>query len=165
MNDLIKSIYDATIDVIIKDFEQDERDEVISAYRDYLVDMYSDFKKSDGTRKFLIMVETNRWSKMNKIDKQRFLLRDAALDTIESISSLAFESAKARLDGEHVNLTKEQADDYIKKMKESFAKIRPFNSNVAQMSLSESSVDFAYACNLTDDMSFRISHIFRTKQR
>ena len=162
MNDLEQAIYDNLINIILKDFNENEIEEVKEGYKNYLISVYRDLYDLDNNKeklkKHFIKTEIMRWEDKSKNLKQRSLLKDEYFAKLYDISQMAYKYANYRKTGQinEINITKEQADQYIYLMNEYLEKVRDFNKEVAIEYLSEGSTDFYYALGLIEEKSFRL---------
>ena len=158
MEDFIKYLFDSTIDVVLKDFSNDEIDEVKKNYLEYLKLHYKgtiDEDQIEKAKQVFPGIEINNFKNLKKEEKQRLLLEDEALERLEYFSHYANTYALYRMDNDKCAISEEQANNYLVQMGKEFKKVRSFNKHIAENLLSESIVDFQYAAGLTNNMSLR----------
>ena len=166
----IISIYNNTINYVIKDIKPEEYQEISQSYLEYLFRIYENYKPISKKPKDLVKIftnfETSKWSSLLPEDKESELLKDDAYENIQKISSLAFQLAEKKLIclKEGVDLLPEVTEDFIKEqiqqMESLLPKVRSFNKLHAEILLSETSLDFYYANGRDDISSFRIGHLY-----
>lgn len=162
MNDLEQAIYESLINIVLKDFNDSEVEEIKEEYKNYLISVYRDLYNLDNDKeklkKSFIRTEIMRWKGKSKNYKQRSLLKDEYFAKLVDISQMAYKYATYRKTGkvDQVDITKNQADKYIYLMNEYLEKVRDFNKTEAIQLLSEGSTDFYYALGLIEEKSFRL---------
>lgn len=170
MENFINSLYLNNIEIVLKDFTNEEYEDIKKAYYSYLTDSYSDIiKKSNKSIDEMIRifseVERKDWEKESKESKQRILLKDQAFENLGYLSDNALKHAMERLKCEIKNIdynpkiTKEQAYNYIKMMEEEASKVKAYNFNIAKTYLSEGTVDYLYASGISDNYSLRVGRM------
>ena len=80
MNDLEQAIYESLINIVLKDFNDSEVEEIKEEYKNYLISVYRDLYNLDNDKeklkKSFIRTEIMRWKGKSKNYKQRSLLKD-----------------------------------------------------------------------------------------
>ena len=158
MEDFINYMYDNTIEFILKDFNNEEINEIKEGYLKYLKLHYEDTidgKQLDKAKKVFPNIEISNFKNLKKEEKKRLLLDDNALEKIKYFSHYANTYAQYRMDNDKCIISEEQANNFIVQMGNECKKVRSFNKSLAENLLSESIVDFQYAAGLTDNMSLR----------
>ncbi len=169
MNELlINGIYNNCLETFLTGIDSN-REELSVAYKKYLVEMYAEtIDETDDINQTIAIfssIEKKRWSSKSVNEKISMVVNDDALNRLREISSIAQKHAERKLGhllhGSNYipTLSEEEKDRYVKEMVELSSKVLPQNQNIATMLLSEGSIDFDYATNLTDDMSLRVSHL------
>ena len=160
MKELIDELFNSNIDIILKDFNEDEIDEVKNGYLIYLNNQYLEIDEDevdlDELLKLFIEVEQKNWANKSKQEKQILLLKDSALDKLKYMSGNAQDYAIQRLNNDNLNITKEQADTLINQIKEQEKLVRDFNISSAKKLVSEGILDLLYAAKLTNNTSLRV---------
>ena len=161
---VINKIYDNMIKIILTDVETEYHEAFCQKYLETLKNRYSDIEVEtenvDELYQMLYQVEYDEWQSMSSSMKKHIFMNDVALNNIIDISSIAFKCAKNRLDN-NVSISKQEAEQYILKLKELYNSVQDFNKQLAMWYISEANVDFDYASNQTVYMSTRISHLKR----
>ena len=169
MYNYLEQIFNNTKDIILKDFDVVEQQEVIDGYKKYLdvhyKETFDEIDEKEEAVKIFSDVEKNNWINSKKDEKQRLLIEDKVLDKVRNLSALAQKYAVNRLECELNNqeyvstISEDDVNNYINQMEELVELVRPFNVNIAKELLSEASVDFMYGANLTNNTSLRVGRM------
>ena len=169
VNRLLQKIYDKTISIVKKEFNQEEfkYDEI---YMDYLNNKYfkllSEFIAEQSEEMVYAIADTyvedeiRIWQELTKIEKMSILETDSAFDYLKFLSSVAFQEAKKCVkSGIHI----EDEDAYKSKLKEladCLDSIKEFNIQAAQELLSEAILDIEYVHKKSEMKSLRLSRYY-----
>ena len=154
MNNVIKFIYDNTINIVLKDINSEDIEEAKKGYIDYLhfhYDNKKDVNEHDRSLNIMAKVEGDSWRVIPLEDRKSLLLKDPSLDKLKFFLMSSKIYAKDRKDRSIIVINEEQVKNYIMQMHEELSKIRPFNINLAQKIVRESSDNFMYAAGLSND--------------
>ena len=169
MNNYLEQILNNTKDLILKDIDLTEKEEILNGYKKYLIihyaETFEEIEEKDAAVKVFSDVEIKNWINSSKEEKERLLIEDKSLDNLRYLSSVAQKYAISRLTKEMnqeeyiPEISEEKANELIIQMESESKLVRPFNQNIASTLLSEGTVDAMYSAKLTDNMSFRTSHL------
>lgn len=165
----LENLYNGTINTFLQGFSDTEKQELLSSYKQYIIDNYTNVLEPDDdvnkVTQLFIDIENKKWLKKTQEEKKIIVVRDQSLDHLQYLSQTAFKYAQVRLGKELTGnsfipeITEEQAKKYLKEMEECIEKIQPHNLKIARTYLSEGSIDFLYAANLTNNMSLRVGRM------
>lgn len=173
---LILEIYNKTINDILLGIEEKYKDEVCQAYLEYLKKNYLNFDLELGNKKpeeliiLFVDLEKSKWQDTNVDAKLSELLSDPALENIKYISNTGYKYAKTMLDKKFEMgvemllqpvIEEEKAQKSIEMLNTYYDQVRDFNKTIATYYVSEGTIDFQYACGITENMSLRIGRIKR----
>ena len=169
MNEIINVLYKNNIELILKDFDENDQSEIKKEYLDYLTLHYSRLVNEEYNSSDIIDVidnmEKDLWLKKKKIEKQRILLKDEKLDKMGEISNIGYENALKKLEclknniEYKNNLNKVEVELYIDNLTKLSNEVRDFNKEIADRYLSEGILDLLFAANMSENTSFRIGNI------
>ena len=160
INEMLNKIYSNIINIILKDFEEEEKILVQQEYIRILKNRYSNLNITNYEKVYekLYKLEYNEWNNLSINAKKQILLKDEVLDEIKNISSKAYENAKERLKN-NKSISKEEAEQSINKLNELLTFVKEYNKDLARWHISEGIMDLKYASLQTNNTSMRISHI------
>ena len=162
IDELVDELYKNTVDIVLDGFEGEDIEIVRKKYYENLKEQYSGLdeyiKDYDRTYARFFEFESSEWKEKTLEEKKRTFIEDVAMNRIIDISSIAFESAKARLN-ENKLLPKELAEELIDKLVASKQSVMEFNRELSEWHLSETYMDLMYSSGMTDNMSRRIGHM------
>ena len=154
MNNIIKFIYDNTIDIVLRDINKEEIEEAKKGYIDYLHFHYDNKKnvnEQDRSMNILAKIEGDTWRVMPLEDRQSLLLKDPSMERLKSFFMTSKLYAKNRKERSIIVVSDEQVKNYIMQMHNDLASIRDFNLHLAQKIVAESTDNFLYAAGLSND--------------
>ncbi len=165
MREVLDSVFNEMIDVILLDFGDDEKGIIIDGYKRYLEINYRDSVNLENislSKQVILKMEHIKWDKSDKKEKQVSLIFDENLRELGKISALAQDYANYKLMGKEdlIDLTVEEMNHKIELMEKYRDLVKPFNKEIANSYFSEAVVDFQYALGLSNNTSFRIGKIF-----
>ena len=147
INDLIEKIYINTVDAVLKDFDEKDYEFIKRKYFETLKSQYEGLEEYirdyNKTYEKFYRFERNNWLNKSIDEKKKVFFDDLSLNQIIEIASIAYESAKNRLNN-NILISKAYSEQLIDKL---------------SWYLSESIVELNYSCGNTDNTSLRISHI------
>jgi len=156
MENVIKFIYDNTIDIVLKDINRNDIEEAKKGYLHYLhfrYDNKKDVSENDRSMHILAKIEGDNWKAIPLVDRQSLLLKDPALDKLRFFLMSSKVYAKDKKE-RHINLVSDiQVKNYIMQMHNELSKIRPFNTRLAQKIIKESSDNFMFAAGIKRDLN------------
>lgn len=167
---LINEVYNKIAIMLISDVEDNYRDELLKAYKEYLISCYSqrDFEQTKLEKYInaIIELETMKWEKQPPNAKLANLLKDEALKKIQEISNQGYDYAISKLqniienDKRQLNvIEKRYADENIMQLNSLLPRVREFNRGLATSLVSEGILDFEYASSDSDITSLRIGRL------
>ena len=153
-------IYEKSKKEFIKGFNnQKEIEEILYYYKMYLEKRYNNLFKTkeeiEEKKDIILEREIKMWSHATNESKQNMLVKDEYMDKIGYLSNIAYNFAQQKAHKQEIELTEKQAKKYIDEMKSCLEKVRKFNLQLARNYLSESILDFEYACGKTECTSLR----------
>lgn len=160
---LINQIYTNVINIVIKDIDEKDKEEVSSNYLKYLYSLYSDkkFNEEDYEKVLgvLIDIEKSRWLNREKNAKLYYLKKDECFDIINEISKKSYALAIKCLNDGVATISKEEADQDIEKLRNCLDRVEEYNKDAAKELVSESMLDLEYASGMVDITSLRLGHM------
>ena len=168
---LIKKVFDRMAIMIISNVDDNYRNELLDAYKDYLIECYYDYnyaeKDNEKYVNTIIELETSKWKNEKQNAKLVLLLKDDVLEEIREISNNGYNYAINKLNSISMNnneilfeeLDKTTADKNIALLQELLPKVREFNSGLAASLVSEGILDFEYASGNSNHTSLRIGRL------
>lgn len=159
MEELIKTLYDNLINIVLTDIDVSYHEVVKVNYMNYLknqyFEAYKDFKDLNVLGQTLIRFEKLKWLDKNSDMKLNLLIEDEFLNKISVISSKAFDYANERKASGKL-IDESVAENLINEMKQYFQKVLDFNKNFAQWCISDGIVDLIYASGKSNNTSLRM---------
>lgn len=166
---LINGIYNNCINTVLENIDESLREKISLEYKKHLLNDYEDILEPDDDINMMISIctqmEIKRWQKKTADEKLSILFEDKFFNKLIEISNIGFKHAQRKIgyliSNKEYNpdISQEQADDYINKMNDLFEQVQPYNKDEATIYLSEGTLDFGYASNMTDNMSLRAARM------
>lgn len=166
---LIDGIYKNTIACLLDGVNLENQQELIIAYKTYLFDMYaSTLEPQDDINQVIniySMMENKKWKNKTLEQKLSQIIRDKNLEKLREISNVGYKHAQRKLgcilsNIEYIpQITEEDIKKYIMEMQKLRKDVQKYNDLLADMYLSEGTLDFEYAMNLTENLSMRIGRM------
>ena len=166
---LINGIYNNSINSVLKDIEETEKEILMASYKRYLVDSYADTLDEDDNIEQVIalysVMEIKKWNKKSPDEKKSLLIQDENYKKLYELSNIGYKHANRKIlllqtHQEYIpSINEEQARKYIQEMEELYEGVKDYNKKMAGIYLSEGTMDFLYATQLTDNMSLRIGRM------
>ena len=161
MVEIINSIYNNLIGIILKDVDNSYHEILKTNYLKYLNDKYYEkYKDYEDTSKILgklINFEMAKWEDKPGNTKLTYLIDDPALNKLSEISSCASQYANDRKEI-GVLLDEGVAEELIKEMENNLELVADFNKSLSSWYFSEALVELNFACGKTENTSLRMGH-------
>lgn len=169
VNRLLQKIYDSTISIIKKEFDQEEF-KYDKNYIDYLNNKYfrllSEFIAEQSEEMVCAIVdiyiedEKRIWQDLTKMEKISILETDSAFDYLKFLSSVAFQEAKKCVKSGVYIQDEEAYKSKLKELADCLDSIKDFNIQAAQELLSEAILDVEYVHKKSEMKSLRLSRYY-----
>ena len=162
---LINEVFSNVISIVLDGITDQDKDEVSKNYLKYLYEVHSDIDiNSENYAKMLSIItriETKKWTSRDMNSKLYYFKDDESFEIIDAISKKAYSLALLRCkENSDFTISKEEARKYIDILASKVKSVLDFNKAEAERLVSESVLDFEYACGNSNDItSFRIGHI------
>lgn len=166
---LINGIFEQTKDLILDGIDENDKTQFLVDYKKYLIDSYAGtLDEGDDLEKVIkiyVKMEQKKWSNVNINKKLSTIVPDEALRKLGKLSELGYKHAQKRMTHLINNmeyndkLSIDQAKSYINEMEKLSKQVKPYNVNLANNYLSEGTLDFMFASEMTNDMSLRTARM------
>lgn len=165
---LIKKVFDNVAIMIIGNVDNNYRDELLNAYKNYLIECYSEYdfdeKNIEKYINAITELEISKWKDEKQNAKLVLLLKDDILEEIRKISNIGYNYAINKLHGTSLDngenpleiLDKTTVDENIVLLRNLLPKVREFNKGLAANLVSEGILDYEYALGNSINTSLRV---------
>ena len=166
---LVNEIYNRTIDIVLNNTQDSNKQILQEGYKQYLINNYGDIKLDEEPYNNkpinelidkYVELETMDWEDELEDNKLSTFIIDDAYEQICKISNIAYDYAKLRLFEQDSNyksiISVEEATKTIENLYYLQSQLKSYNNERAEMIISESIMDLLYASGQTDNMSLRI---------
>ena len=154
MKDFIEKMYNNTINIVLRDFDDNEKQEISQNYYNYLNNIYTELLKDNDydineLYEMMLNLEKEKWSELQKQEKQVILIEDKNYKEILQISEISKNLVMDRLNYAKI-INEDEANKYINAMNELLKDVKLFNLENASILVNDAIIDFMFAANLSD---------------
>lgn len=163
MMNLVEKLYKATLDNVLYDVSDNNKELISKLYFEYLNRNYSNMELSEQALKYYSFLEKNNFENIDERNKIGLLSLDTDFNEIIELSMLAYNYCLNYInDGKLLDIN--VAEDLIFRLNSKLENVNDYNKEMAEYYCSEGIADLYYASEMSEYTSLRMGTLVSKKK-